>query len=183
MEFNSNNNTKLVSLGIICLFAAFFMGTWIRVRGVVDFPFLADEAYITQNGVRDMFGVGPDQHLDSGWMTQVFGVPLRNGQFLGPLWWWMQSSVFELIPGNDQILFVGADNKLYRILPLIWGILGIAVFYRLAKLNRPSVEAKSDKLDITLTGHLFDDNILSNILDKVSLRLHCMIFVFQRSLK
>ncbi|HAJ05969.1 MAG TPA: hypothetical protein DCL76_05400 [Chloroflexi bacterium] len=133
MKLDSNKNIKALYICTIFLLVIFLLGVFIRVRSAIHFPFLADESYITQNGVRDMFGVGPDSHLDSGWSTRVFGVPLRNGQFLGPLWWWMQVSVFELIPNNDQILFMGADTKVYRILPFVWGIIGIAVFYRIVR--------------------------------------------------
>ena len=119
-------------LSMALLAVALLLGTWIRVRGAVVYPFLADEPRITQSGVRDMLGIGPDRHLGTGLATQVFGVPLRNGQFLAPLWWWMQTGVLQLIPGHDDILYRGADTRLYRVLPLLWGIVGMAAFYRLA---------------------------------------------------
>ena len=111
---------------------ALLLGTWMRAHGAVAYPFLADETRITQSGVRDVLGMGPDLHLGTGLTTQLFGVPLRNGQFLAPMWWWMQASVLQLIPGHDDILYQGADTKLYRLLPLVWGIVGMAAFYRLA---------------------------------------------------
>tara|TARA_B100001964_G_scaffold215278_1_gene253552 strand:+ start:132 stop:2090 length:1959 start_codon:yes stop_codon:yes gene_type:complete len=114
------------------LAVALLLGTWIRVRGAVVYPFLADEPRITQSGVRDMLGIGPDRHLGTGLATQVFGVPLRNGQFLAPLWWWMQTGVLQLIPSHDDILYRGTDTRLYRLLPLVWGVVGLAAFYRLA---------------------------------------------------
>lgn len=119
-----------LTLGLLAL--ALLLGTWIRVHGSVSYPFLADESSITQSGVRDMLGIGPDRHLGTGLSTQVFGVPLRNGQFLAPFWWWMQTGVLKLIPGHDDILYRGADTKLYRLLPLVWGVVGIAAFHRLA---------------------------------------------------
>ena len=78
-----------LSLGLLAV--ALLLGTWMRIHGVIAYPFLADEPRITQSGVRDMLGIGPDRHLGTGLATQVFGVPLRNGQFLAPLWWWMQT--------------------------------------------------------------------------------------------
>ena len=100
-----------------------FLGFWMRVRGALTYPFLADE-YIIQSGVRDMYGVGPDKHLGTGPLTVLFGVPLRNGQKLAPLWWWLQYGVRALIPNNETVV--------YRILPVALGMLGIALFYRLA---------------------------------------------------
>ena len=128
----STYGSKIRYLSILCLFAAFGLGTWIRVHGVLQYPYLADEPRITQGGTRDMLGIGPDRHLGTGLFTNIFGVPIRNGQFLAPLWWFMQTSLVELTPGHDDILYKGTDTKLYRIVPLFWGILGIAVFYRVA---------------------------------------------------
>ncbi len=128
----STYGSKIRYLSILCLFAAFGLGTWIRIHGVFQYPYLADEPRITQSGTRDMLGIGPDRHLGTGLFTKMFGVPLRNGQFLAPLWWFMQTSLVELTPGHEEILYKGTDTKLYRIVPLFWGILGIAVFYRVA---------------------------------------------------
>ena len=119
-----------LSLGLLAV--ALLLGTWMRIHGAVAYPFLADEPRITQSGVRDMLGMGPDRHLGTGLITQVFGVPLRNGQFLAPLWWWMQSGLIQLIPGHGDILYRGDDTGLYRVLPLVWGMVGMAAFYRLA---------------------------------------------------
>ena len=44
----------------------------------------------------------------------------------------MQTATLQLIPGHDDILYRGTDTKIYRVLPMLWGIIGIAVFYRLA---------------------------------------------------
>jgi len=138
-KLSSTDKLRCSRLSMAMLAVALLLGTWMRVRGVVVYPFLADEPHITQSGVRDMLGIGPDRHLGTGLTTQVFGVPLRNGQFLAPLWWWMQTGVLQLIPGHDDILYRGDDTKLYRLLPLVWGVVGLAVFYRLAAgvLRRP----------------------------------------------
>ena len=137
-----SDGSKSTYFAVVCLFVAFGLGTWVRVRGVFHYPYLADEPRITQSGTRDMLGIGPDRHLGTGLLTKTFGVPLRNGQFLAPLWWLMQTSLVELIPGHEEILYKGTDTKLYRVVPLVWGILGIAVFYRLAVeiLPRPVPE-------------------------------------------
>ncbi len=145
---DKSRNSRL-SLGLLAV--SLLLGTWIRVHGSVAYPFLADESRITQSGVRDMFGMGPDRHLGTGLATQVFGVPLRNGQFIAPLWWWMQTSVIQLIPGHDDILYRGYDTKIYRVLPLVWGVLGLAAFYRLAAgLFRSPIPAL---LTLALSAH------------------------------
>ena len=53
-----SRNSRL-SLGLLAV--SLLLGTWIRVHGSVVYPFLADESRITQSGVRDMFGMGPDR--------------------------------------------------------------------------------------------------------------------------
>ena len=145
-----NNITKNTYFATVCLLMAFVLGTWIRVRGVFHYPYLADEPRITQSGTRDMLDIGPDRHLGTGLLTKTFGVPLRNGQFLAPLWWWMQTSLVELTPGHEEILYKGTDTKLYRVVPLVWGVIGIAVFYRLAVdiLPRPVPELMTLLLSI-----------------------------------
>ena len=82
VQLISTYGSKIRHLSILCLFVAFGLGTWIRVHGVFQYPYLADEPRITQSGTRDMLGIGPDRHLDTGLFTKMFGVPLRNGQFL-----------------------------------------------------------------------------------------------------
>ena len=145
-----SHGSKIRYFSVLCLFLAFGLGTWIRVYGVFQYPYLADEPRITQSGTRDMLGIGPDRHLGTGLFTKTFGVPLRNGQFLAPLWWFMQTSLVELTPGHEEILYKGTDTKLYRVVPLLWGILGIAVFYRVAVeiLPRPIPELMTLLLSI-----------------------------------
>ena len=109
--------------GIVLL--AILLGFWARVHGALTFPFVHDELRVIQNGVRDMFGVGPDQHLGYGIETILFGVPLRNGYFLAPLWWWLQYAVRILSPNNETLVF--------RVVPIMCALLGLALFYHVVK--------------------------------------------------
>ena len=42
----STYGSKIRYLSILCLFVAFGLGTWIRVHGVFQYPYLADEQRI-----------------------------------------------------------------------------------------------------------------------------------------
>ena len=137
IKVSSRKQFRISQLSMALLGLSLLLGSWIRVHGALEYPFLADEPRITQSGVRDMLGMGPDLHLGTGLTTQLFGVPLRNGQFLGPLWWWMQTTVIQLIPGHDDILYRGVDTRIYRVLPLLWGFVGLAAFYRLSSRLLP----------------------------------------------
>lgn len=107
---------------MIIVAGAFWLGLWVRVHGALHYPFNADEIVVIQNGVRDMFGTGPDRHLGTNWATLVFGVPLRNSHSLAPLWWWLQAAIRSIFPANETLVF--------RVLPAALGVLSLALFYR-----------------------------------------------------
>lgn len=108
----------------IIVAGALWLGLWVRVHGALHYPFNADEIVVIQNGVRDMYGIGPDRHLGTNWATLVFGVPLRNSHSLAPLWWWLQAGTRFISPANETLIF--------RVLPVALGVLGVALFYRVA---------------------------------------------------
>ncbi|RLT50939.1 MAG: hypothetical protein DWI68_04585, partial [Chloroflexi bacterium] len=107
---------------LIIVAGALWLGLWVRVRGALHYPFNADEIVVIQNGVRDLYGTGPDRHLGTNWATLVFGVPLRNSHSLAPLWWWLQAGLRYISPANETLIF--------RVLPVTLGVLGLALFYR-----------------------------------------------------
>ena len=107
---------------MIIVAGALWLGLWVRVHGALHYPFNADEIVVIQNGVRDMFGTGPDRHLGTNWATLVFGVPLRNSHSLAPLWWWLQAGIRIISPANETMIF--------RVLPVALGVLSLALFYR-----------------------------------------------------
>ena len=57
---------RISQLSMALLGLSLLLGSWIRVHGALEYPFLADEPRITQSGVRDMLGMGPDLHLGTG---------------------------------------------------------------------------------------------------------------------
>lgn len=89
----------------IIVAGALWLGLWVRVHGALHYPFNADEIVVIQNGVRDMYGIGPDRHLGTNWATLVFGVPLRNSHSLAPLWWWLQAGTRFISPANETLIF------------------------------------------------------------------------------
>ncbi|RLT50171.1 MAG: hypothetical protein DWI67_09425, partial [Chloroflexi bacterium] len=109
---------------LIIVAGALWLGLWVRVHGALHYPFNADEIVVIQNGVRDMYGTGPDRHLGTNWATLVFGVPLRNSHSLAPLWWWLQAGLRYFSSNNETFVF--------RVLPVTLGVLGVALFYRVA---------------------------------------------------
>ena len=109
---------------LIIVAGALWLGLWVRVHGALHYPFNADEIVVIQNGVRDMYGTGPDRHLGTNWATLVFGVPLRNSHSLAPLWWWLQAGLRYFSSNNESFVF--------RVLPVTLGVLGLALFYRVA---------------------------------------------------
>ena len=109
---------------LIIVAGALWLGLWVRVHGALHYPFNADEIVVIQNGVRDMYGTGPDRHLGTNWATLVFGVPLRNSHSLAPLWWWLQAGLRYFSSNNESFVF--------RVVPVTLGVLGLALFYRVA---------------------------------------------------
>ena len=67
---------------MIIVAGALWLGLWVRVRGALHYPFNADEIVVIQNGVRDMFGTGPDRHLGTNWATLVFAASIANRWFV-----------------------------------------------------------------------------------------------------
>ena len=123
LTIRAQQQSKYISTQAFVLLAL-LLGFWVRIYGVLNYPFVFDEVRIIQNGVRDMFGVGPDQHLGYGLDTIIFGVPLRNGNFLAPLWWWMEFLVRAISPTNETVI--------YRVIPFILALVGISIFYKIA---------------------------------------------------
>lgn len=113
----------------VALGAALLAGAATRFYGVFRFPFLDEEDRMVREAVNGLFGYGPQSGQAAFWENFLFRTPLTNSQAITPLWWWAEYLARLVI--RDEVLSA-------RLPTLLFGLLGLALFFALARRLLPS---------------------------------------------
>lgn len=124
LDVRSTDAERLQS--IYGLAPALILAAGVRLYAVLRFPFLHDEPRLA-DGLHAIMGYGPSQPVVGPWpQSLLFGAPLAGGmQNITPLWWWLEYAMLRLWPGHEALAL--------RLPPLVFGLIGLVLFFRLAR--------------------------------------------------